>query len=593
MAESSQNNFSSRPSQNNVMSVELPILATKHANGWQDIIVIPLIFGTLFMFAWAASKMGGKLQPVLDSGVSTDLRHLPEYALRTTARMMMALAAAWCFSLIYAPLAAKYRRAELLLIPALDIMQSVPILSYIAFTFTALLALFPGRLVGVEIACIFAIFTSQVWNITFSLYQSLLTVPREMVEAANIFQLNTWQKFWRLELPFAMPGLIWNTMLSLSGGWFFVVAAEAVTISDKHISLPGIGSFIALAITERNMTAILSAVLTMFAVIVLYDQLLFRPLVVWAEKFKVEDVPNQSAPRSMVWDMFRSSRVYQAFGKYAAVSTRIIRRGPKGRAHGFAAKRQVFSISDRTQDIVIFSFLGVMAVFLIHRAAWFIGQEVSWAEIGHIFILGIFTAIRVVTMISLGLLVWVPLGVWIGLRPNVAAWIQPIAQIFAAFPVNLIYPVVVVAIVTLRLEPNIWLSFLMIMGTQWYLLFNVVAGTLAFPTDLRDAAKGFGIHGVLWWRKIILPGIFPYLITGVITAAGGTWNAAIVAETVQWGGETVTAQGLGSYIAMATTGGDYRRVLIGTIIMSLFVVCFNRFVWRRLYRIAEKKLRLG
>ena len=281
MAESLQTPYQSHPQQGNGIKGELPLLSTRRTRGWQDVIVIPLIFGVFFMFAWAASKMGGKLQPVLESGVSTDLWNLPEYALRTTARMMIALAAAWIFSLIYAPLAAKHRRAELFMIPLLDIMQSVPILSYIAFTFTALLALFPGRLVGVEIAAIFAIFTSQVWNITFSLYQSLVTVPREMTEAAKVFQLNAWQKFWRLEMPFAMPGLIWNTMLSLSGGWFFVVAAESVTVADKNIALPGIGSFIALAIAERNMTAIFSAVMTMFAVIILYDQLLFRPLVVW------------------------------------------------------------------------------------------------------------------------------------------------------------------------------------------------------------------------------------------------------------------------------------------------------------------------
>ena len=312
-----------------------------------------------------------------------------------------------------------------------------------------------------------------------------------------------------------------------------------------------------------------------------------------AEKFKAEDLPNPSAPRSLVWDVFRRSLVYQFLGKAATILTRTIRRGAKSPQRLVMAKRKTALLSDKGQDIVLFSALGLVAGFLIYRAALFIGQDVSLAEIAHIILLGLFTAIRVVAMIAFGVAIWLPLGVWIGLRPNLAAWIQPIAQIFAAFPVNLIYPIVVVAIVTLQLEPNIWLSFLMIMGTQWYLLFNIVAGTLAFPSELHDAAKGFGIRGILWWRKVILPGIFPYLLTGIITAAGGTWNAAIVAETVQWGDQTITAQGLGSFIAEATKSGDYRRVLIGTIIMSLFVVGFNRFVWRRLYRVAEKKLRLG
>lgn len=568
------------------------MLSHRRQSGWRDIVIMPLIFGLFFMFAWAATKMGGKLQPVLDNGISTDLWQLPEYALRTTARMMIALVASWVFSLLYATLAAKNRRAGLLLIPILDILQSVPILSYIAFTFTALLALFPGRLIGVEIACIFAIFTSQVWNITFSLYQSLMTVPREMVEAANIFRLSAWQKFWRLELPFAMPGLVWNSMLSLSGGWFFVVAAEAVTIADQNINLPGIGSFIALAIAQRNMGAIFAAVVTMFAVIILYDQLLFRPLVVWVEKFKAETSSSGVRPYSLVWDIYRRSLAHQALAPITTLVVRTIRRGPPKSRLFVPRKKNRPLMSSQWQDVIFFSVLAAVAVFLIHRAVLFIGQAIGLGEIGHILLLGLYTTIRVLSMIALGVAIWVPLGVWIGLRPKLAAWVQPIAQILAAFPVNLIYPVVVVAIVTLRLEPNIWLSFLMIMGTQWYLLFNVVSGTLAFPTELHEAAKCFGVKRALWWRKVILPGIFPYLFTGVITAAGGTWNAAIVAETVQWGDQTLQAQGLGSFIAQATSAGDYRRVLIGTIIMSSLVVFFNRFVWRRLYRLAEKKLRL-
>ena len=577
-------------------------------NFW-DVLAFPLVIGMIGLFGWVAFKMSGKMIPGASQTISLDWWHLPEYALRSMARMMLALLASVVFTLIYATLAAKSRRAGSVLIPLLDIMQSVPILSYVAFTFTALVALFPGRLIGAELAAIFAIFTSQVWNMTFSLYQSLMNVPTDLREAANVFQLSRWQKFWRLELPFAMPGLVWNAMVSMAGGWFFVTAAESITVANHSLSLPGLGSYIGTAILLQDQRAMVYAIITMFLVIIIYDQILFRPLVVWSTKFKLEDIPNETQPKSLVWDIFRRTLLFRRLEYPLEAGLRKIRQifphrrqQPKAQAQAqpqiaVARWRGIIAKNSRTNRLVLdllwYGLLISLAVSLLYHSFVFARATIGLADLGHIILLGSFTALRVVAMIALILLIWVPLGVAIGLRPRLAQFVQPLAQILAAFPANLYFPWITVLIITYRLEPNIWVSFLMILGSQWYLLFNVIAGTMTFPQDLRDAAKCFKIHGLLWWRKVILPGILPYILTGVITAAGGAWNAAIIAELSGWGTDQVTAQGLGAYIATATRDGNLPAVLVGTIVMSIFVIGFNRLLWRPLYEITAKKMRLG
>jgi len=507
--------------------------------------------------------------------------------------MLAAMVASLIFTFIYATIAAKSHRAEKILIPILDILQSVPILGYISFTVTFFLSLFPGRVLGAEFAVIFAVFTSQAWNMTFSFYQSLRTVPRDLVEASRNFQLSGWRRFWKLEVPFAMPGLIWNMMMSASGGWFFVVAAEAITVGDKTITLPGIGAYLARALDEKSLAAVGWVILTMIVVIAAYDQLMFRPLVAWADKFRFEQTAAQTVPQSWVLDLMQRASLFRWLLKpFPALIDLFLKfRLPLPRN---AARMRVpaSEATTRAVDVVWYVLILALAAYVVYRAVSYVATGVGWGDVWTAVRYGIYTLIRVTVLIALSSLIWVPIGVLIGLRPRLAEKIQPLAQFLAAFPANLLFPVFVVGIVYFNANPDIWTSPLIVLGTQWYILFNVIAGATAYPTDLREAATNFRVRGWQWWRQAMLPGIFPYFITGAITASGGAWNASIVAESVSWGKTTITAHGLGAYIAKATSAGDFPRLVLGITVMSLMVTLFNRLIWRPLYRYAEERARL-
>jgi NitT/TauT family transport system permease protein len=573
----------------------LPLIAWPsrlRPNYW-DLVALPLVLGLLALIAWGGMAMGAHYQIGESLPISLDPWRLPEYALRTVLRMGAALIASLVFSLAYAALAAKSRTAEKILIPVLDILQSVPILGFLSITVTGFIALFPGRLLGVECAAVFAIFTSQAWNMTFSLYQSLRTVPTELIEAARMYHLSSWQRFWRLEVPHGIPALVWNMMMSVSGGWFFVVASEAITVSGQSIMLPGIGSYIATAISQRDLGAIGYAVLVMLVVIILYDQLLFRPLLAWSQKFKGDpgDADNVRPwflivmQRAQVFDLLQSTGLMLNRG----IDNLFTAAGRQWRAHDRRAGEAVSSVwFERSFDIFVLLATLVALAWMAH----FIRETVPLSEIGWAFVLGAITAVRVLVLIAVASVIWVPIGVWIGLRPRIADRAQPIVQFLAAFPANLFFPAAVVLILTFQLNPQIWLSPLMILGTQWYILFNVIGGTIALPAELRLAASNLGVRRWLWWRRVMLPAIFPAYVTGAVTAAGGSWNASIVSEVVQWGDTTLTATGLGAYIAEWTARGDAARITLGIGVLCLYVLAFNRLLWRRLYNLADEKLRL-
>jgi len=559
-------------------------------NLW-DLLAFTLLVGVLVALARGAEETLTPLAAIQPSPLSLDPAQLPEYALRTTLRMLAAIVASLLFTLVYGTLAAKSRRAEMVLIPLLDILQSVPVLGFLSFTVVGFMALFPGQVLGVECASVFAIFTSQAWNMTFSFYQSLRTVPKDLDQASRSFQLSPWQRFWRLEVPFATPGLIWNTMMSMSGGWFFVVASEAIAVGDQTITLPGIGSYVALAIEQRDLAAVGWAVLAMLLVILAYDQLLFRPLVAWGEKFRCEQTVAQTLPRSWLLEALRRTRLLRALVSPLRWAARGLMR--QRLALPVPALPAVSrALSSRWSDWLWLVLVGLGTGYLLWQIYDYAAATLTLADGLEAVGLCCLTLIRVVVLIVLASLVWVPVGVWIGLRPRVAERVQPLAQFLAAFPANLIFPLAVVLIVRFDLSPDIWLSPLMVLGTQWYILFNVIAGASAFPTDLKEAALSFGIRNWLWWRKVILPGIFPYYLTGGLTASGGSWNASIVAEVANWGTITLTAHGIGSYIANATRAGDYPRIVLGIAVMSLFVTLFNRLFWRPLYAYAAARLRL-
>ncbi|CAJ7787871.1 nitrate/sulfonate/bicarbonate ABC transporter inner membrane protein [Burkholderia pseudomallei] len=574
---------------------------TANASAWRvlpnrwDFVAFPLIICVIAMAAIGFHETMAPIATLETQRISLDPANLPEYALRTTLRMLAAMIAALAFTLVYGTLAAKSRRAGMVLVPILDILQSVPVLGYISFTVTFFLALIPSRVLGAELAAIFAIFTSQAWNMTFSFYQSLRTVPRDLDEVSRGFHLTAWQRFWKLEVPFSMPGLIWNMMMSMSGGWFFVVASEAITVGNHTITLPGIGAYLAQAIVEKNLGAVGWVILAMTVVILAYDQLLFRPLVAWADKFRMETTSSGNAPESWLLDLVRRTRLIHQLlvpaGWFFARLARIPLRVPSLDAVRFSMPR-VEKKASRAADIAWAIAVIVGTVYVVWRVFAYVSTGVTLAEVGHVFVLGLITLLRVALLIAIASLVWVPIGVWIGLRPAIAEKVQPLAQFLAAFPANLLFPVFVIVIARFHLNADIWLSPLIVLGTQWYILFNVIAGATAYPNDYREAATNFRIRGWQWWRQAILPGIFPYYVTGAITASGGAWNASIVSEFVQWGDTKIEAHGLGAYIAQTTAAGDYPKIILGIAVMSLFVTLFNRLLWRPLYAYAEAKLRL-
>ena len=571
----------------------LPLIAWPsrlRPNLW-DLVALPLVLGALALVAWGGMKMGAHYEVGESLPISLDPWRLPEYALRTVLRMAASLVVSLVFSFPYAVLAAKSRQAEKILIPVLDILQSVPVLGFLSITVTGFIALFPGRLLGVECAAIFAIFTSQAWNMTFSLYQSFRTVPVELTEAARMYHLSAWQRFWRLEVPHGVPPLIWNMMLSVSAGWFFVVASEAITVSGQTILLPGVGSYIATAIAERDLGAIGYALLVMLIVILLYDQLLFRPLLAWSRKFRGDTDTEEYdfrpwfllvMQRARFFDLLQSSVLALNRGFDRAINAISWRWSPAYDA------RPASPAMIRFFDLALLAVASAAVVWLFA----FVREQVSGEEIGWVFLLGALTALRIIVLIVIASLIWVPIGVWVGLRPQLAERVQPIVQFLAAFPANLVFPAVVVLILKFDLNPEIWLSPLMILGTQWYILFNVIAGTTALPTDLKLVASNLGLRRWLWWRRVIWPAIFPAYVTGAVTAAGGSWNASIVAEVVQWGSTTLQATGIGAYITQYTAAGDPARIALGIGVLCLYVLVFNRLLWHRLYELAAERLRL-
>jgi NitT/TauT family transport system permease protein len=575
------------------MRFELPIsvLKNRYVPGRWDVIAFVLVFAFFAYLGDTAHGLTGSLAHLEARPISLDPRYLPGYAAQTALRMLVAMVASLVFTFTYATLAAKSARAASVLVPLLDILQSVPILGF-SITIVFFLSLTPGRVAGAELAAIFLVFTSQAWNMAFSFYHSLRSIPDELDEAARAFHLGPWMRFWKLEVPFAMPALIWNMMMSMSGGWFFVVAAEAISVGNTTVTLPGVGSYIARAIQERSLTAIGWAIAAMFIVILIYDQLLFRPLTASADWFRQEQEAGLTPSSSWALTMMRRSRLLAlGRGMFGSMIQLGFNRGrarrPKASSAGGSA------VSARLAEVAWYALVAAVVAIAVWRIGHFVLEHIPPAEVGHVVELGGLTLLRVIVLIALASAVWVPIGVYIGMRPGLARAAQPIAQFLAAFPVNLLFPIVVSGIVVLKLNPNIWLSPLMILGTQWYILFNVIVGASSLSADLKYASANLGVRGWLWWRRIALPAVFPFYVTGAITASGGSWNASIVAEVADWGNKHLTAAGLGAYIADATSAGDFPRTVLGIAVMALFVVVLNRLFWRPLYARAERKFRVS
>ena len=558
------------------------------ANGW-DMALLPLVLLALAALAYGATQMTRPYQVGQTIALTLDPTSLPYYLLRTTMRMAAALLVSLVFSCAFAALAAKSRTAERVLVPLLDVLQSIPILGFLSITVTGFIALFPGNLFGVECAAIFAIFTSQAWNMAFSLYQSMRTVPPELQEAARVFQLSGWQRFWRMELPYAMPGLLWNMMMSVSGGWFFVVASEAISVANQSIKLPGVGSYIAMAIEARDLGAIGWAILAMFVAIVLYDQLLFRPLLAWADKFRFEAAAGEVAPRSWVLTWVRRTEAIKAFTQWGVSrferSLALTRRTYDGTSIR-ARNLPLNPTAQRVLDAV----LAGGAILAIVQLLRFVHAEVGWGEAGHVFLLGIYTMTRVVVLIVLASLIWVPIGIWIGMNPRWAGRLQAIAQFLAAFPANLLFPITVVLLVRWHLNPDIWLSPLMVFGTQWYVLFNVIAGASTIPTELRLAARNLGLRGWLRWRRYLLPAGVSELRHRRDHRERRFMEREHRGRIRDLGRRHLAGPGHRQLHRAHDRDRRFPRITLGIGVMCVFVMGMNHWIWRRLYRLAEDRM---
>ncbi len=562
-----------------------------YPNYW-DMIALIFVLGVIILLAWDAKQMAAPYelgQPIV---ISLDPHALPGYALRTVLRMLIALFCSLVFTFIFATWAAKSQRAGRIIIPVIDICQSIPILGFLSAAIVTFISLFPGSMLGPECAAIFAIFTSQAWNMTLGFYQTVRSVPTELKEAAAMYHLSAWQRFWRIDVAFSMPALLWNMMMSMSAGWFFVVASEAISVANQQIMLPGIGSYIAVAIQSADLHAIGYAILTMLVVILLYDQILFRPLVAWAEKFKSTSLPDEPEPRSWLIHLFHRTRLLRFIGNKIKqlvdqiINMQVFRSKPE-EDHYYHSLRY-----DRYLTGLLNLLYVIFVIIILFYSIQFMYQNIPLMSVVQVFMLGLVTALRIVVLVIVCSLIWVPIGVWIGMRPKVAQVAQPIAQFLASFPANLLYPLFVMLMVKFHLDVNIWVTALMILGVQWYLLFNVVAGAAMIPKDLLQVADNLALSGWLRWRRLILPGIFPYYITGAITAVGGAWNASIVAEVVSWGDTHLAAVGLGAYISQHTHTGNFLHMALGIGMMCVFVLILNRLVWRPLYVLAETRFQL-
>jgi NitT/TauT family transport system permease protein len=551
-----------------------------------------LMFGAGIALFYALLIVGrtwlGPFTPEVD--ISRSPLALPAYAGYSLLRITIAYVLSLAFTLIYGYIAAYNPRAERFMIPLLDVLQSIPVLSFLPGVMLAMVALFPGRQLGVEAGAILLIFTGQVWNMAFSFYASLKSIPKEMREAAKVYRFSWWQRFVQMELPFAAIGLVWNSMMSVAGGWFFLMACEMFVLGSRDFRLPGLGSYLQTAASAGDTPSILWGIVTMIAVIVLLDQFVWRPVIAWAEKFKVEQVESTATPRSWVLDLIRHSR------GLARIREKTVRPLSERVMLYFSRAGSTEQSAPATPwkawlvRLLAVALLGGIGYGVVRVAMILSGLQKSELQEAGIGLAATFLRVNLALLIGAA---WtIPAGVAIGFSPRLARIAQPLAQIAASVPATALFPVVLLILIRIGGGLGVGSIVLLLLGTQWYILFNVIAGAMALPTDLKECCSVFRIEGLQQWKRLILPGIFPYLITGLVTASGGAWNASIVAEYFHFKGHIYTTAGLGATISQATDQGNFDLLLAATMMMAATVVTINRLVWRRLYALAETRFRL-
>ncbi|MET8698642.1 ABC transporter permease subunit [Kitasatospora sp. NPDC004723] len=558
---------------------------------WVDVVVAAAVLVLLYLALRVGQGTTVRFSTGRGADVDTTPARLPYDAARSLLRMFAALAASVVFTFGYAYAAAKSRRLERILIPALDILQSVPVLAFLTVAVTGFLALFPGSVLGLECAAVFAIFTSQAWNMTFGFYAALTSLPRELDELSRSFRFTRWMRFWKVEVPSGMIGLVWNGMMSFGGGWFFLVASEAISVNNQTYALPGVGSYAGAAIAAGDLGKVGWAIVTMAVMVIGVNFLFWRPLTAWAEKFKNEQSEATEVQRSVVLDFLRRSHWPELLGRLFRPAALALSRA--GRLLGTDDRPLAVGTGRRRAGDLAFAVVaGGLILWGLIDLGRYLDDRTGLGVFGEPLLLGLATLARVVVLVAVATLVWVPIGVKIGFSPRLTRIAQPVVQVLASFPANFLFPLVVWFLLRTGLSIDVGGIVLMALGAQWYILFNTIAGAMAIPTDLREAMDDLGVRGRQRWRRLIVPGIFPAYVTGGLTASGGAWNASIVAEVVTFGSTTLTATGLGAYIARATERGDRPHLLAGVAVMSLYVVLLNRLVWRRLHRLAETRYSL-
>ncbi|HQD36155.1 MAG TPA: ABC transporter permease subunit [Thermodesulfovibrio thiophilus] len=549
-----------------------------------DIAVFLIILGILSFLIYIASEWGTPYDRTLE--INLNPSNIPQYALQSVARIFSAYLLSLVFSIWYGYTASRTKIHEKIMIPLLDILQSIPVLSFLPGVVLAMIALFPGKRIGLELACILLIFTGQVWNMTFSFYHSISTIPKEMREVVKVFKFNKFSKFLRLDLPFSAIGLIWNSMMSVAGGWFFLMACEMFVLEDRDFRLPGLGSYIQIAANSGNIEYVMYGLGIMILLIIIIDLFIWRPLIVWCQKFRIETVPPEEERESLIFNIFSGSVFIK---KVVDTLNNALNKIEKFSYREFILSgNPVMNKISKALGLILLMVISIIIIWAILKASSIV-SSVSLDNILTIIKSAFYSLLRVSVALLIALAWTLPVGVYIGLNPRAAKMLQGIVQIAASVPATAIFPVILLLLIKLGGSLDIGAVFLMLLGTQWYLLFNIIAGASAIPKDLIEISRVYGIKGIRKWKTLILPGIFPYLVTGLITASGGAWNATIVSEYVSFGGKIMHAAGLGALISLSSASGNFGLLLLSTCFMSLIVVGINRLVWKRLFILAKTK----
>ncbi|MFH8585231.1 ABC transporter permease [Streptomyces celluloflavus] len=553
-----------------------------------------VLFGIVAVF-YLVVRVGATADQPFDAGkppvVSTDPGDLPYYAARSLLRMFAGLVPAVLFTFVFGTWAARSRRAAKVIVPAIDILQSVPVLTFLSITVTGFIALFPHSTLGLEFASIFAVFTALVWNMAMAFYQSLTTQSKELDEAARLMRLTRWQRFWKVDVPSGMIAQVWNGMISFGAAWFALSASETISVNGNDNALPGVGSYVTQALGNGEGWRVALAIVVMITMVVSVNFFFWRPVTAWAERFRTEDCEIAEQPRSWFLELLRRSTVPTRLGSVLRPAGERLDRAMRvlGTSPGHLRHDPV---RRKRADLVFTVLYAVAVVAIVAKACSYVLDNVPVGEVGEAAWLALITYGRVIVLVVFSTVVWVPVGVWIGMNPRVNRIAQPIVQVLASFPSNFLFPLAVIVLGASGISLNWGSIALMALGAQWYVLFNVIAGASAIPGDLREAAADLGVRGLLRWKTLIIPAILPSYTTGALTASGGAWNASIPGELVTYGTTTLTAVGIGAYITQATDANDFARNFLGAVLMSVYVVIINRLFWRRLYRFAQRRCAL-